>query len=217
MTAHKKNRVPRKQRVRNRNERRIISAAEKVFSEKGYNTATIQEIADILDMPKANIHYYFPTKKDLYLTVIKNLRDLWKHDVDIMMNESDAKGALSGYIKSLLDLSFDNPHAHKIWNWEMMRGAKNLTPEIRQSMIKRHKKETGLIKSWIESGQIIEIEPQNLLYFLWGITTHFSDQRDQIRILNGNRYLNEEQREKIYQDAVKMVLRGILVDTENDL
>ena len=213
MTAHEKNKVARKQRVRNRNERKIISAAEKVFSEKGYNAATIQEMADNIDIPKANIHYYFPTKKDLYLAVITNLRDLWENDIDIMMNEDDAKGALSGYVKSLLDLSFDNPHAHKIWSWVLMRGAKNLTPEIKQSMINRHKRETDLIKVWIKSGQIIQIEPQNLLYFIWGITGHFSDLRDQVRILNGNKYLNKEQREKVYEDAVSMVLRGIVIDS----
>lgn len=216
MTAHEKNKDARKQRVRNRNERKIISAAEKVFSTKGYNTATIQEIADIIDIPKANVHYYFPTKKDLYLAVIMNLRDLWKNDAHIMMDESDAKGALSGYVKSLLDLSFNNPHAHKIWSWELMRGAKNLTAEIRQSMIKRHKKETDLINNWIESGQIIQIEPENLLYFIWGITGHFSDLRDQIRILNGNRYLNKEQREKVYHDAVNMVIRAIVIDSKNE-
>ena len=125
MTAQHKNKVERKKRVRNRNERKIISAAEKIFAEKGYNAATMQEIADKLKMPKANIHYYFPTKKDLYLTVITKLRDLWKNEVEIMMSEVNAKEALSVYIRSLLDISFENPHTHKIWNREMMEGAKN--------------------------------------------------------------------------------------------
>jgi hypothetical protein len=79
-------------------------------------------------------------------------------------------------------------------------------------MRKRHEKETKLIQSWIDAGQIIPIEPQNLLYFLWGITTHFSDQRDQVKILNGNKHLSKKQREKVYQDAVNMVLRGIILE-----
>lgn len=212
MAKQTKNNAERKQRVRNRNEKKIISAAEKIFSEKGYNTATIQEIADKLNMPKANIHYYFPTKKDLYLTVIMKLRDLWKNEVDVMMTKSDAKTALRIYVRSLLDISFENPHAHKIWNWEMMRGARNLTPDIRESMKKRNKKETALIQSWVDTGQIVSIEPQNLLYFLWGITTHFSHQRDQIKILNGNKHLSKEQREKVYDDAVNMILRGVIIE-----
>ena len=79
-------------------------------------------------------------------------------------------------------------------------------------MKNRNEREIELIRGWIKSGQIVEIEPQNLLYFLWSITTHFSDQRDQIKILNDNKYLNKEQREKVYEDAVNMVLRGILVE-----
>ncbi len=214
MAPHEKNKSVRKQRVRNRNERKIIAAAEKVFSEKGYNTATVQEIADIVDLPKANIHYYYPSKKDLYLAVIVNLRDLWKSDVEILMNENDARGALKGFVRSQLDLSFDHPRAYKIWSWEMMRGAKNLSAEIKKSMIKRHEKEKDLINKWIATGQIIQIEPQNLLFFIWGITRHFSDLRDQIRILNGNRYLSKEQRERVYRDAENMVLRAVLTDAE---
>ncbi len=213
MAKQTKNNAERKQRVRNRNEKKIISAAEKIFSEKGYNTATIQEIADKLNMPKANIHYYFPTKKDLYLTVIMKLRDLWKNEVDVMMTKSDAKTALRIYVRSLLDISFENPHAHKIWNWEMMRGARNLTSDIRESMKKRNKKrncansELGRYRT-----NCFRLKPQNLLYFLWGITTHFSHQRDQIKILNGNKHLSKEQREKVYDDAVNMILRGVIIE-----
>ncbi|MCC3862428.1 TetR family transcriptional regulator C-terminal domain-containing protein [Pseudemcibacter aquimaris] len=212
MTAKEKNGVARKQRVRNRNQRKIITAAEKIFSEKGYIAATVQEIADLVDIPKANIHYYYPTKKDLYLSVIKNLRDIWKSDIGILMNEDDAKTALSGYVRSLLDISFENPRAYKIWSWEMMFGAKNLSKEIKQSMIKRHSQETELIQKWIDTGQIIPIEPQNLLFFLWGVTRHFSDLRDQIKILNNNKYLSKEQREKVYRDAENMVVRGVIIE-----
>jgi len=93
-----------------------------------------------------------------------------------------------------------------------MRGARNLTSDIRESMKKRNKKETALIQSWVDTGQIVSIEPQNLLYFLWGITTHFSHQRDQIKILNGNKHLSKEQREKVYDDAVNMILRGVIIE-----
>ncbi|MCP4820723.1 MAG: helix-turn-helix transcriptional regulator, partial [Shimia sp.] len=41
----------------------ILSAAEKVFAEAGFGGATMQLIADMAGLPKANLHYYFPTKE----------------------------------------------------------------------------------------------------------------------------------------------------------
>ena len=51
--------------IRRENERAILEAAEKVFAEAGFGGATMQLIADMAGLPKANLHYYFATKEDL--------------------------------------------------------------------------------------------------------------------------------------------------------
>ena len=55
-----------KAKIRELNSAAIIAAAEEVFALKGFKGATTQEIADLAGLPKANVHYYFKTKKDLY-------------------------------------------------------------------------------------------------------------------------------------------------------
>jgi TetR/AcrR family transcriptional regulator len=57
---------PRRTDIRRENERAILEAAEKVFAEAGFGGATMQLIADMAGLPKANLHYYFATKEDLY-------------------------------------------------------------------------------------------------------------------------------------------------------
>src|SRR5690242_9006825 len=47
-------------------EARILAAAESVFAETGFSGATTAEIAKRAGVPKANLHYYFKTKTDLY-------------------------------------------------------------------------------------------------------------------------------------------------------
>ena len=61
-----------KERRRER-EARILKAAEKVFAEAGFGGATMQLIADMAGLPKANLHYYFPTKEALYRQVVQNI------------------------------------------------------------------------------------------------------------------------------------------------
>ncbi|OZA01080.1 MAG: TetR family transcriptional regulator, partial [Rhodobacterales bacterium 17-64-5] len=59
-------RPPRRTEIRQQNEALILQAAEKVFAEAGFGGATMQLIADMAGLPKANLHYYFATKEDLY-------------------------------------------------------------------------------------------------------------------------------------------------------
>ena len=42
--------------IRRENERVILQSAEKVFAEAGYGGATMQLIADMAGLPKANLH-----------------------------------------------------------------------------------------------------------------------------------------------------------------
>lgn len=51
--------------------KRILNAAEEVFSEKGYDGASVSEIAKRAGISKTQIFYYFENKKDLLNDIIK--------------------------------------------------------------------------------------------------------------------------------------------------
>lgn len=48
---------------------RILIAAEKVFSEKGFNKATIAEIAKLAHVAEGTVYEYFETKEDLLFSI----------------------------------------------------------------------------------------------------------------------------------------------------
>ena len=48
---------------------RLITAATKIFSEKGYHKATLSEIAKDAGLSEASIYEYFKSKEDLLLTI----------------------------------------------------------------------------------------------------------------------------------------------------
>jgi AcrR family transcriptional regulator len=50
----------------------ILQAALKVFSKKGFNTATTREIAQEAGVAEGTIFRYFPTKKDILLSMAEN-------------------------------------------------------------------------------------------------------------------------------------------------
>jgi AcrR family transcriptional regulator len=50
---------------------RIIEAALKIFSEKGYHSATMDDIAELLGVSKGALYQYFKSKEDLYKAILE--------------------------------------------------------------------------------------------------------------------------------------------------
>ncbi len=62
--------VHRRKRERNQRIAQIKEAALSVFSEKGYEAATMDEIAERAELSKGILYYYFPSKRELYRSLV---------------------------------------------------------------------------------------------------------------------------------------------------
>lgn len=60
----------RKERERNTRARTIMDAASKVFFQRGYTRATIEEIASSAELSVGTIYLYFKNKEELYISLI---------------------------------------------------------------------------------------------------------------------------------------------------
>ena len=109
--------------IREENERALLEAAEWVFAEQGFKGATTAEIARRAGVPKANLHYYFPTKEGLYRSVIERVLTAWLAAASSFDTSDDPRLALSAYIGAKMDLARLMPLATRIWSAEIMRGA----------------------------------------------------------------------------------------------
>jgi AcrR family transcriptional regulator len=54
-------------------EAEIFAAAVRIFRQKGYHAASMQDLADAVGLQKASLYYYFSSKEDLLLTVYERL------------------------------------------------------------------------------------------------------------------------------------------------
>ena len=96
-------------------ETRIMSAAEKVFGEKGLKGARISEIAELADVTPSLINYHFGGKENLYRTVIEDyyLR-MERRLFPIMMEELDPPEKLKRLICSLVDILAEKDHVARM-------------------------------------------------------------------------------------------------------
>lgn len=60
-----------KEQVLSESVQSIISAAEQLFSERGYKATSLNEVAKLAGMSKANIFHHFGSKQELYLAVLR--------------------------------------------------------------------------------------------------------------------------------------------------
>lgn len=61
--------VERRQREKDKRRSEIIDAAEKLFFSKGFNSVTMDDVAEAVELSKGTLYLYFKNKIDIYLAV----------------------------------------------------------------------------------------------------------------------------------------------------
>ncbi|MBD1202548.1 MAG: TetR family transcriptional regulator C-terminal domain-containing protein [Rhodobacteraceae bacterium] len=195
--------------IRRENERLILDAAEKVFAEAGFGGATMQLIADMAGLPKANLHYYFPTKEALYRRVVQNIFEIW---LDAAASFDGAAGPVEGigaYVEAKMDISRRHPHGSKVWAAEVMHGAPVIQDYLETTLRAWTEGRMAVIQRWIDEGKMAPIDPRHLLYMLWATTQHYADFGHQIETLNAGQPLSDRQWREATESVKTIILRGI--------
>lgn len=195
--------------IRRENERAILDAAEKVFAEAGFGGATMQLIADMAGLPKANLHYYFATKEDLYRKVVQQIFEIWLDAASSFENAPGPVEGIGAYIDAKMDISRTHPHGSKVWASEVMHGAPVIQDYLETTLRDWTDGRIELIQRWIDEGKMKPVNPRHLLYMLWATTQHYADFGHQIQTLNDGKPLTDKQWQEAKASVKDMVLRGI--------
>ncbi|GAB4388647.1 TetR family transcriptional regulator C-terminal domain-containing protein [Albidovulum sp.] len=206
-------RLSKRDTIRRRNEERILAAAEKVFAEAGFGGATMQLIADMAGLPKANLHYYFATKEELYRKVVSRIFEIWLHAADSFDDAPGPAEAIAAYIDAKMDISRRHPFGSKVWASEVMHGAPVIQDYLETTLREWTEDRVRVIRGWIAAGKMAPVDPHHLLYMLWATTQHYADFGHQIETLNGGRPLDADQWEAAKASVKAIILRGIGVAT----
>ena len=177
----------RKQEIRESRQKAILQAAEKVFAEAGFGGATMQLIADMAGLPKANLHYYFPTKEALYRQVVQNIFQIWLRAADVFDSASNPAEAIAAYIDAKMELSRTHPFGSKVWAAEVMHGAPVIQDYLETTLNDWTEGRIAVINRWIAEGRMAAVDPRHLLYMIWATTQHYADFGHQIETLNSGR------------------------------
>ena len=198
-----------KKDIRRENEKLILEAAEKVFAEAGFGGATMQLITDLAGLPKANLHYYFPTKESLYRRVVQAIFHDWLKAADIFDNAPGPVEGIGAYIDAKMEISRRHPAGSKVWASEVMHRAPVIQDYLETTLVEWTEGRMAIIRRWIDEGKMNPVDPRHLLYMLWATTQHYADFGHQIETLNGNAPLSDAQWEAAKDSVKTIILTGI--------
>ena len=199
---------PPKSPTRQANEAVILQAAERVFAGAGYGGATMAMIAEAAGLPKANLHYYFGSKEDLYRAVLdQTLRD-WLAPADAISETADPRQALESYIRDKMRMSAQRPHASKVFANELLHGAPVLSDLLKTTLRDMVNEKAAVIDGWIAAGRMARVDSVNLFFSIWAATQTYADFDVQIRAVMGQEELSELDHKRATQHVVSLILRG---------
>jgi TetR/AcrR family transcriptional regulator len=198
----------RKAHIRETNEAHLLACAEAVFAERGLEGASTAMIAERAGLPKANLHYYFPTKLALYRRVLEDLFEDWHRAADTFESSDDPVEAIGGYARTKMELSRRRPLGSKVWASEIIHGAVHMQDILNERVKPWLETRVIVIDNWIARGLLAPVDAQTLMFMIWATTQHYADFDAQIRALKGKRALSQKAFEASTEEVIKLVIRA---------
>ena len=197
-----------KAHIRQANEALILQAAERVFAGAGFGGATMAAIAEASGLPKANLHYYFGSKKELYRAVLDRTLRGWLEPTHGITPDADPRTALEAYIRDKMRMAIERPHASRVFANELLHGATEIHDLLGTTLRALVADKAAVIDLWVSQGRMAPVDSTHLFFSIWSATQTYADFDVQIRAVLGKTELTPADHERATRHVVSLVLRG---------
>lgn len=152
----------------------ILSAAKRVFSRKGYEATTVEDIALEAGFGKASLYFYFKRKEEVFLSLIKEGLEGQRKLLKEIMNSQLSNGErLEAVVSKMFEYVGENRDFMRIVHSESQKLYATTLREVRSSIIKEHKRTmegiASIVQEGIKSGEFRKVEPTLAAASLMGI------------------------------------------------
>lgn len=189
----------------------ILSAALEFFSQFGIHGTSLDKVAERADVSKTNLLYYFPSKEELYIAVLKDLLDVWLAPLRALRHDQHPLEAIRDYIRLKLEVSRDHPQASRLFCMEMLQGAPLLKAELAGDLRHLVEDKAAVIETWVLQGKLAAVQPHHLIFMLWATTQHYADFATQVEAITGQTLNDEHFFNQTVENVQRMVIEGIRV------
>jgi AcrR family transcriptional regulator len=165
----------RRQREKEARRESILAASKRLFVEKGYNSTTMEEIAELAELSKGAVYYYFSSKNDILGHLIcehmKMLQEMFEESLAELESPEEKLTALTGTFlrftlgeihsqntSFLLQSDFNTADMSEPLQAEMTATLAKVFGYVRETV--NQGKETGVFR--------LDLEPDKMALAIWG-------------------------------------------------
>lgn len=172
-------------RVQVKNRTTILAAALEVFSQHGFRGTTLDQIAAEANMSKPNLIYYFPSKEDIFVTLLSQHMDQWLAPLREIDPEGEPLDQILRYVRRKVQMSRDMPRESRLFANEVVQGAPRMRAHLSDDLQVLFSEKRTLFALWMDQGKLSKVDPEHLIYSIWATTQHYADFEAQITVLSG--------------------------------
>ena len=165
----------RKEREKERRRQQIIVAAKRVFSEKGFNKATMEDIAHEAELSPGTLYLYFKNKEELYASLsLRILQYLHIRVEHVNKEDLPPEQKMDALVEAMYDVyAFDPLILINMFHLQSSETLKNLSPKLMAEIEELSRKSIGAIalifEQGIDSGLFIDRHPVALADIFWAL------------------------------------------------
>ena len=165
--------LSRREREKAAHRQEILDAAVKVFAEKGFHSATLDEIAQKAEFSKATIYLYFSNKEDLLYNVLyEAFERMTGYGREIYSEKVSFRDGLNALLNRVAEEIFNNLDLFTLVSTEHASFFLTISEKNRNEFIKKHddawKNFEGIVAVAIENGELRDIPPQAITGMIHG-------------------------------------------------
>jgi AcrR family transcriptional regulator len=166
----------RKEREKERRRQQIMVAAKRVFSDRGFNKATMEDIAQEAELSPGTLYLYFKNKEELYASLSLRILQYLLIRVEHVNEEKDAgpEEKLKSLVDAMYDVyEFDPLIIINMFHLQSSETLKNLSPQLMEEIKVLSRKSLGSIaqifKEGVDKNIFIDRHPVALADTFWAL------------------------------------------------
>ncbi|TMF03697.1 MAG: TetR/AcrR family transcriptional regulator [Chloroflexi bacterium] len=126
---------------------RILEAATRVFSAKGYHGTLVDEIASEAETSKGGVYFHFPNKQAIFLALLDYLADMLRERIEAAVaSQTDPIGRAEAALHVVLDTFASHPRLTRLFMVEALGAG----PEFNTRMIEIRAAFADLIRGQLD-------------------------------------------------------------------
>lgn len=166
--------LPRKEREKLARRAEIQGAARSVFAEKGFEAATLEEIAERSELAKGTIYSYFENKEALFFSLIEEVMEGQAVILrEIYAGSETALGKLALVIKRFVPYFQERQDLFRILMGQSGGLTGRIRDEFRQKYFETHRHNlaplVAIVREGVERGEIKNFSPTAMAYVIVGL------------------------------------------------